>query len=1181
VNCPTCGTANEAGRKFCGECGTRLSAACPDCGTPNAPGTKFCGECGVPLADVPAAAPAAGSPTPEAAAPTLVAERRLVSVLFADLVGSTTLAEDRDPEETRNLLTRYFEVASDVLTKYGGSVEKFIGDAVMAVWGVPVAHEDDAERAVRAALDLVNEVSGMTDAGQSLQVRAAVLTGEAAATVGATGQGMVAGDLVNTASRLQGAAPAGAVLVGESTRRATADAISYEEAGGQLLKGKQAPVPAWRAMSVIGMRGGAGRRDALEAPFVGRDEELRLVKDLFHATVRERKPRLVTVIGQAGIGKSRLGWEFEKYIDGVTQAAYWHSGRSPSYGEGISFWALAEMVRERAGIAEGEPPDGSRRKLAACLDEWLTDAEERRWVEPRLAGLLGLEEMPGGQREELFAAWRTFFERIADQDPVILVFKDLHWADDGLLEFIEHVLTWSRTHPIYVLAMTRPDILERHPGWGSGVRNATTIALEPLADEPMGELLQGLVPGLPDDAVAAIVARAEGVPLYAVETVRMLLDRGQLVGSDGRYTLAEPIDRLAVPETLHALVAARIDANSAEDRSLLADGAVLGQSFTLAGIAGMTGRPEDSVVVGLDRLVRRELLIRDDDPRSPERGQYRFVQAVVREVAYETLAKADRRGKHLAAARYFEALGDDELSGVLANHYLEALRATPAGPEADALAAQARIALRAAADRAIALHAWTVAQHHLTEALQITSDPAELAALHLAIAQNDHFLARPEGVDHAMQAAELGAQIGNRGIENQARALAAQILVNRSMGAEARGILEPAAEHLGEDEPNAAPIFAELARVYMMLDRNDEAVERAEQALRASAPGRETEVIAQALISQGSAISNLGRFDEAEAILRGAMLLADREGHVTASVRARNNLMAGLLVEAPLTTLMPLMNESVDMTLRFGLGGWGAQHLLSRVWAWFAIGDWDQARADLAIVADWDMSELHTGWRASAAAYLAAAAGDQPAADAGLAEAREQLRRIDTVPQVTAIALAIATVHVLLGEWSAALGELAGLEGGGNDPLLRQYSALAAAASGDRDLLSAEVTGLESLDRHRVANAVRGHVRASAAAVNGQWDEAHAAYPAAQAEYRALDYNAEAALLGLEFAAYLGDRFDDARAAGEAAAAWFAERGATSVVERYRANFRGTPAPPASGSGTQKRPLPVDAEQPA
>ncbi|HEY8169687.1 MAG TPA: adenylate/guanylate cyclase domain-containing protein, partial [Candidatus Limnocylindria bacterium] len=551
MTCLTCGTENTPGAKFCNECGSPLASGCSSCGTQNSPGAKFCNECGALLSDT-APGAAAAAPQSEAPSPAVPAgsERRLVSVLFADLVGSTTLAEDRDPEESRELLTRFFESASDVIGRYGGSVEKFIGDAVMAVWGVPIAHEDDAERSVRAALELVSAAAGITDAesGLPLQLRAAVLTGEAAATIGAQGQGMVAGDLVNTASRLQSAAPPGSVLVGEATHRATSEAIAYEEAGEQILRGKTAPVAAWRAVRVLGMRGGAGRRSALEPPFVGRDEELRMVKDLFHATIREQKPRLVTIVGHAGIGKSRLGWEFEKYIDGVTINAYWHAGRSPSYGEGISFWALAEMVRERAGIAESDSADEARAKLAVCADEWLTDAEERRWVEPRLAGLLGLDEMPTGQREELFAAWRTFFQRIAERDAVILVFKDLHWADAGLLEFIEHLLSWSKTHPIYVLAMTRPDLFERHPAWGSGVRNATTISLEPLTEAAMAELLHGLVPGLPEDAAAAIVARAEGVPLYAVETVRMLIDRGQLQPSGEGYALSGPIDKLAVPE---------------------------------------------------------------------------------------------------------------------------------------------------------------------------------------------------------------------------------------------------------------------------------------------------------------------------------------------------------------------------------------------------------------------------------------------------------------------------------------------------------------------------------------------------------------------------------------------------------------------------------------------------------
>jgi class 3 adenylate cyclase len=360
VICSTCGTENEAGRKFCDTCAAPLAAGCPACGAPNRPTARFCGECATPL--ISAAAKTGRSPVSPSATPARVAERRLVSVLFADLVGFTPFAEERDAEETRELLTRYFDVARDVIERYGGTVEKFIGDAVMAVWGAPVAREDDAERAVRAGLELVDAVKSL---GPTIQARAGILTGEAAVTIGATNQGMVAGDLVNTASRLQGVAPPGAVLVGESTQRAAAAAIAFEEAGEQLLKGKAAPVPAWRALRVVAQRGGHGRSDMPEPPFVGRDEEFRLLRDLLGATGRDRRARLVSITGPGGIGKSRLAWELEKYIDGVVETVFWHRGRSPAYGDGITFWALGEMVRRRAGLAESDdearPASGSLR----------------------------------------------------------------------------------------------------------------------------------------------------------------------------------------------------------------------------------------------------------------------------------------------------------------------------------------------------------------------------------------------------------------------------------------------------------------------------------------------------------------------------------------------------------------------------------------------------------------------------------------------------------------------------------------------------------------------------------------------------------------------------------------------------------------------------------------------------
>jgi class 3 adenylate cyclase len=552
--CPSCGAENQDGKKFCTECGTPLARACSACGAAVEGSEKFCGECGTALQAAPAAAQA------QVEAPAPAAERRLVSVLFADLVGFTPLSESRDAEEVRELLSRYFESCRRLIALYGGTVEKFIGDAVMAVWGTPVAQEDDAERAVRAALDLVAAVSALGDelGAPQLQARVGVLTGEAAVTLGAEGQGMVAGDLVNTASRIQSAAQVGTVLVGDATKRSSEAAIAYEDAGSHELKGKAEALHLWRALRVTGGKGGAYKADGLEAPFVGRDRELRLIKELFHASAEEGKAHLVSVVGIAGIGKSRLAWELEKYLDGLAGTMFWHRGRCLSYGEGVAYWALAEMVRMRAGIVEDEASGAALAKLGACVEEHVPDPEERAWLEPRLAHLLGLAERTAPDRVDLFSAWRLLFERLSDRYPTVLVFEDLQWADASLLDFIEHLLDWSRSHSLFVLALTRPELSESRRGWGAG-RNSTTLALEPLSGTAMEALLDGLVPGLPDDARGQILDRAEGVPLYAVETVRMLLDRGLLERRGESYVLAGPVERLDVPETLHALVAARLD----------------------------------------------------------------------------------------------------------------------------------------------------------------------------------------------------------------------------------------------------------------------------------------------------------------------------------------------------------------------------------------------------------------------------------------------------------------------------------------------------------------------------------------------------------------------------------------------------------------------------------------------
>src|SRR5919201_193508 len=369
---------------------------------------------------------------------------------------------------------------------------------------------------------------------------------------------MVAGDLVNTAARIQSVAPSGTLFVGEATKRASEAAIVYEDAGAHELKGKAEPVQLWRAVRVIAGARGALKSEGLEAPFVGRDPELRTLKERFFACGEDRNSHLVSIVGIAGIGKSRLSWEFYKFFDGLPQVAWYHRGRCLAYGEGVTYWALAEMVRMRARIAEGEEPVSALAKLHAAVEEHITDAEERKWVWPRLAHLIGLEDRTATDKEDLFAAWRLFFERLAETNPTVMIFEDMQWADASLLDFIEYLLEWSRNHPIMIIALARPDLLERRPNWGAGKRNFTSLYLEPLPPTAMEELLTGLVPGLPAEIQAKILEHAEGVPLYAVETVRMLIDRGLLTLEGSAYRPTGPIGALEVPETLHALIAARL-----------------------------------------------------------------------------------------------------------------------------------------------------------------------------------------------------------------------------------------------------------------------------------------------------------------------------------------------------------------------------------------------------------------------------------------------------------------------------------------------------------------------------------------------------------------------------------------------------------------------------------------------
>ena len=830
--CQNCGAENRAGVKFCGECGAALMRICPACNAPNEPGRKFCGECGTGLGEGLTTAPS--TPAPVQSAPPAVeavTERRLVTVLFADLVGFTTLSESRDPEEVRELLSRYFDTCRRLIGLYGGVVEKFIGDAVMAVWGTPVATEDDAERAVRTALDLVAAVQALgQEAGiDGLRARAGVLTGEAAVNTAAVGEGMVAGDLVNTASRVQSAAEPGSVFVGEATRRATDGTVVYEAAGSFELKGKEGETPLWQASRVVSGRGGSLKSEGLEAPFVGRDRELRQIKDLFHVCAEEGRAQLVSVTGIAGIGKSRLAWEFYKYFDGIAQTIYWHRGRCLAYGEGVTYWALADMVRWRCGVAEDDPQDKALEKLQAALDEHLLDPEERRFVEPRLAQLLALGEGASHERQDLFAAWRLFFERLADTYPTILAFEDMQWADASLLDFVEYLLEWSRDKPLFVVTMARPELLEKRPTWGAGHRNFSSLYLDPLSEQAMDELLIGLVPGLSAKLREQILRRAEGVPLYAVETVRMLLDRGLLVREGSSYQLVGEVDTLEVPETLHALIAARLDGLSADERRLLGDAAVLGKTFAPQALAALSGFETEALGALLTGMVRRELLGLQSDPRSPEQGQYTFLQDLLRHVAYETLPKRERREKHLAAAEHLSAaLGEDEVAEVIAAHLLDAYQLDPGSPDAAALKDRAREGLLRAGDRAKSLGANAEALSYFKQAAALSDQSADAA-------------------DALYRAAQMASVSGS--------------------GEEAGRLYEDAIvryEQLG-DTHAAARASAHLAMVERLQGRLEQAIERTERAYAVIADDEPDADLALLLarLGQFHAISgNLGQADE-------------------------------------------------------------------------------------------------------------------------------------------------------------------------------------------------------------------------------------------------------------------------------------------------------------------------------
>jgi class 3 adenylate cyclase/tetratricopeptide (TPR) repeat protein len=729
-------------------CGAELAPKCPSCGTENPASAKFCIECGTALAD---GAPEP-SPAPKPAVEAPPEERRQATILFADLSGYTSAAERMDPEAVKALVDRTLRRLGEEIERFGGSIDKFIGDNVMGVFGAPRSHEDDPERAVRAGLAMqaaMEEANRLSSEkyGVEFSLRVGINSGEVMA--GAVGDRYtVMGDPVNVAARLQAAGRPESVTVGEPTYRATGDAIGYERLEPLTLKGKEEPVPAWEATSILSEpRRGTGRA---QTPLIGREEEAGLLASLVERVDREGRPHLVTVVGQAGVGKSRLLRELMSDLAGSDNPPTIRRGQCPPYGAGIAYWALAEVLNDEFEIADTDTPEAAWEKLRSGVTQLMSELGDESAGERNAALLaipLGLEppeeldarvprsgatriderEDPQRMREALFSAARAVVEGIARRKPLVLAIDDIHWADEGMLDLIDHLTRWVRA-PLLLVCLTRDELLERRPGWGGGRRNATTIALEPLTEPETRELVAALMPSTGNgagDVIPQVAERSGGNPLFAEEMVNRLLEE-------------ETAEAEALPSTVQSLLAARLDSLDRLERRLLQSASVIGQTFWEGALASTAAQEGLDLGQTLANLEEKDLLAPSAGTRLAGEQEYAFKHVLIRDVAYSMLPKSVRCLKHVEVAEFIrERAGDrsDGVIGLIAEHFARAAAlGSETGLDPDALIdlqTQALETLEAAGDAAAVLYSNAEAFDRYTAALEISEslDPGTVARI--------------------------------------------------------------------------------------------------------------------------------------------------------------------------------------------------------------------------------------------------------------------------------------------------------------------------------------------------------------------------------------------------------------------------------------------------------------------
>jgi class 3 adenylate cyclase/tetratricopeptide (TPR) repeat protein len=889
IACPSCAAANPAGNRFCGACGASLTLICPFCGTENPAGNRFCGTCGSPLAVVaPGTAPG-------------VEERKVVTVVFADLTASTEMASRLDPEDLRGVLRPFFDAMVSEIDRYGGTVEKFIGDAVVAVFGAPVAHEDDPERAVRCALAMHRRLAELNSAlaeraGADLAMRIGINTGEVV--THSIEEGVVTGEAVNIAARFQLLAEPGSVLIGERTHRHVRTPLASTEMGEVTVKGIERPLRVWRVDAESAVPPPATK--AVEAPFVGRASETELLRVLFERTVREGRPNLVTVVGPPGIGKSRLSHEVARTLGGERTRVI--RGRCLPYGDGLTYWPLAEILKADAEILDSDTADEAFRKAGARLDPRFP-GEEGMGISAVLLSSVGFDVPsdplagtdPQAAKGVISRAWQRYLESIAAEGPVLALIEDIHWADPRLLDLIEAVVGRA-SGPVLVLCMARPDLFERRPDWGGGLSNATSLSLSPLSADDGAAMIAYLLDGeAPSEVVLAILERSEGNPFFAGELLRMMVEDGTLARGDDGWSLVRDLPT-ALPDTVQGVIASRLDLLPPLEKRAIQDASVVGRTFWHDALIRL-GTADAGAAV--DGLIAKGLVRERDVSSIAGERELIFNHVLTRDVAYGSITRSRRSAAHAVVGAWVEEVTRgraEEFSEILAYH------------------------------------------SELAGEPQRTGRYAMLAGnRHLRVFAAEEAI---EWFDRAMDAAAAGGP-----------AIRGQIAFGRAAASEQLGRFEHARadyEHAlaeaieAHDEEREARALAAIAHVLWLLDRYDEGQERLPVALeRARAVGL-ADVEARLLYTAGTMRFGRGEFGESLGLHQRALEVAEASGDREGQSLAHHGLCESHAFHGPFDEGLAHGLRADELLRELGQRSMVAHNGYMIGWTLWFLGRWDE-----------------------------------------------------------------------------------------------------------------------------------------------------------------------------------------------------------------------------------------------